>query len=537
MARMNSRFLALIVFTLISAVAFPLHAMKLSDLGSSRITNWSQAGYPGEIPDIAINIINVKTVGAKGDGNTDDFNAIQNAINNAPNPSVIFFPAGVYRINSPLNLKSGVVLRGQGSDQSQLKFVSDSGCLNIKGSANGSYTPVNSGLSKGSVQLTVQDASKFQVGQGGEIRQEDIAAVDPTGEWANSGWVPDHVVGQMVKIVAINGNTLTVDPPLNFSFSSDKHPEVRPIQFIKQVGVEDLKILRVDTGTVSSNVNISYAADCWIRRIESDNTQQYHFSIDESLNLEIRDSYIHGAVSKGDGGLGYGVSLSWYSTAILVENNIFNELRHSMIIQLGVNGCVFGYNYAQHNYSDDTWDKPYISVHGHYPYMNLFEGNIVGWIGLADYWGACGPGNTLFRNRVVGTDKHQNFGPYRGISIDDHSNNQNIIGNELTGAQTAITFDGSADVSKGTSTGVILHGNNVHGTITWNSSYDRTLPNSFYLSSKPSFFGDQPWPSIGPDQQIGAGTIPAKLRYDEGKYVPQPAQAAIKAPTNLRIVK
>lgn len=83
--------------------------------------------------------------------------------------------------------------------------------------------------------------------------------------------------------------------------------------------------------------------------------------------------------------------------------------------------------YAQRNYSDDGWDKTYISVHGHYPFMNLFEGNIVGRAGLADYWGASGPGNTLFRNRIIGTDKHRDFGPYRGISVDDYSHRQNLI--------------------------------------------------------------------------------------------------------------
>jgi len=48
-----------------------------------------------------------------------------------------------------------------------------------------------------------------------------------------------------------------------------------------------------------------------------------------------------------------------------VENNIFSELRHAMIVQIGVNGCVFGYNYAERNYSNDGWDKTYISIHGH----------------------------------------------------------------------------------------------------------------------------------------------------------------------------
>ena len=62
-------------------------------------TFWAQAGYPGDIPEIKVNIINVKDQGALGDSITDDYSAIQAAIDNAPDPAVIFFPAGIYRIN------------------------------------------------------------------------------------------------------------------------------------------------------------------------------------------------------------------------------------------------------------------------------------------------------------------------------------------------------------------------------------------------------------------------------------------------------
>lgn len=344
-----------------------------------------------------------------GDGATDDAGAVQTLIDGTTAPAVLFFPTGTYRLESLITLKSGIVLRGAGSNTTHFEIYSDNGCMSIKGRPDGSYVPIQSGFVKGSKEIVVEDASGFEAGKGGMIRQEDIDAVDPSGEWAQSDWVPEFVVGQMVK------------------------------------------------------------------------------------------------------------------TAILVEDNIFNELRHAMIIQLGGNGCVFGYNYAQRNYSDDGWDKTYISVHGHYPYMNLFEGNIVGNIGLADYWGACGPGNTLFRNRVIGTDKHEDFGPYRGIAVDDYSHQQNIIGNELTGAETRITFDGNGDSSQGTSKDILVHGNNVHGTIAWDSRFaDHILPSSFYLAAKPSFFGTMQWPSLGGDNVLGTGTIPAKARFDRGEFVPQP---------------
>jgi hypothetical protein len=42
-----------------------------------------------------------------------------------------------------------------------------------------------------------------------------------------------------------------------------------------------------------------------------------------------------------------------------------------------------------------------------------------------------------------------------------------------------------------------------------------TIPNSMYLTSKPAFFGNNPWPWVDP--ATGAiYTLPAKARYDAG---------------------
>ncbi|MBN1889231.1 MAG: hypothetical protein JW850_14655 [Thermoflexales bacterium] len=385
--------------------------------------DWSQAGYPGEIPDVPGPIVDVRAAGAVGDGVTDDAGAIQAAIDGASNPAVIFFPAGTYRIQSQLRLKSGIVLRGEGYKLSHLECRNAYGCLRMEGSVAGGFVSVSGGGAKGSTQIVVSDASGFSVGQGGELQQDDI--VPPKASWGADA------VGQMVKIVAISGNTLTIAPALHIDFSLN--PLIRPIRYVEQVGIEDLHLKRLSSGTDEddSSVSIRRAASCWVRRVESEWTERYHFAIGESLYLEIRDSYIHDAESKGDGGEGYGVSLGRHVTSILVENNIFNELRHAMIMQIGTNGCVFGYNYAGKSYSDDGWDKPAISVHGHYPFLNLYEGNVVGWANVDNVWGQNGPDNTLFRNRVVGTDKHQEFGQYRGIWLSGFHGPQYIIGNEV----------------------------------------------------------------------------------------------------------
>lgn len=58
---------------------------------------------------------NVKAWGAKADGTTDDSTSIQKAIDEAEGGGVVFFPEGIYLIETPLELKQGVWLRGIGT--------------------------------------------------------------------------------------------------------------------------------------------------------------------------------------------------------------------------------------------------------------------------------------------------------------------------------------------------------------------------------------------------------------------------------------
>ena len=70
--------------------------------------------------------------------------------------------------------------------------------------------------------------------------------------------------------------------------------------------------------------------------------------------------------------------------------------------QTGVNGNVIAYNYSiEPNRSEFPAEASAdISLHGHYPFSNLFEGNIVQNIQIDLTHGPNGPFNTFFRNRA-----------------------------------------------------------------------------------------------------------------------------------------
>jgi hypothetical protein len=171
-----------------------------------------------------------------------------------------------------------------------------------------------------------------------------------------------------------------------------------------------------------------------------------------------------------------------------------------MMVHIGATANVFGYNYSMDRFQDDgtNWTPCDISLHGHYANMNLFEGNTVQEVDVSDYWGATGPGNTFFRNRVQD----------EGIEVMDHSHGQNIVGNELGAGVDIIVVDSTANST-------LSHANYQDGAQQWDPSIaEHTLPNSLYHSQKPVFFGSTAWPVSGGDLPNG-GKIPAQQRYEQ----------------------
>jgi len=245
-----------------------------------------------------------------------------------------------------------------------------------------------------------------------------------------------------------------------------------------------------------------------VRGVESDTSVGAHVAIYYSQNVLIDGCYFHHAFTyDGSGMRGYGVALSQHTSECLITNNIFRYLRHAMMIKTGSNGNIFSYNYSLEPHrsepiSDASGD---ISFHGHYPYSNLWEGNIVQNIVIDHYWGPSGPHNTLFRNRAA------LWGIIMTTNSQLETNDQNFVGNEVTNTELlhgmyTLTGDNHFEF-----------GNNVLGNII--PSGTNNLPDeSYYLESKPEFWGQfLDWPTIGIPYEPGSGSVPAMIRYDSGQ--------------------
>jgi len=471
----------------------------------NRQVDWTISGLDFMLPNPQT-IVNVIDLGATGNGTTNDSPAIAAAIASLSGaPGVVYFPAGNYRLLSTISLPSGVVLRGESAQTSRLLFdQSSSGVngINIGGSASGSFVAISSGYTKGSVAITVENAASFTVGGYAELVQDN----NPAWDTAPASWA-DNSKGQIVRISGIEGNVLHLAYALRIDYDAGFAPRIRPFTPASNIGIECLYLERVaDSGTGAGyNISINFSANCWVKGVHSNKSVGAHISITASTDIEVSGSYFHHAFTyDGSGTRGYGVMLNHHSGQCLIENNVFEHLRHAMSIKQGANGNVLAYNYAFDGYRSEFPNNfaADISLHGHYAFANLFEGNICELFWIDDYWGPSGPYNTMFRNRFT------TYGIYMSSS---GSNMQHFVGNEVTSTallQGFYTITGSNHIQ---------HGNNIKGTAT-PSGTGTVNDISYYLTQAPEYWNIAgTWPTIGYPNALNSGTNPAKTRFLAGE--------------------
>ena len=316
------------------------------------------------------------------------------------------------------------------------------------------------------------------------------------------------------------------------------------------------------------------------------------FALKNSFRVEIRDSYIHTGSWPVPGGGGYALSFAWASSEALIENNILIDANKLMVFRSSGAGSVVAYNYTDDGwiYGTDGWVEVGLNAsHMAGTHHVLFEGNY-GFNADSDYTHGNAIYVTFFRNwlsgqrrnftdtgnvRIVGLaygswwiHSSETFlaaqakrvlvpcrnwfvekipgrhGKVRVWKYTDPAMNCDALGNNCVGKNATWTnFDiwklgydperwGVLYPDPKTLSTVIRDGN--YDFLTNSQRWHDTpggfgIPNSMYLTSKPGFFGSNPWPWIDPT--TGAiYTLPAKERYDAGTPIARDMMPAILLP-------
>jgi hypothetical protein len=530
--------------------------MALTMIPADRRIDWSP-GVPGGIPTYSVDIdVTDAPYNATGDGVTDDTTAIQDAIDACTVGQAVYLPAGTYRTTSQLEITTGIVLRGAGTGSTTISLdsntSSENNIIKVAGSSSdGSTIVISSGYTKDSTELVLADASSLSVGDYIRVGQDNPDFVSITGYGQPCTWCDDsgmRCMLQHVKITNKVSNTITINRPLYFTFESELNPVVYQTSMLEDAGIEDMYITRVDQGSdysINNGIRFTNCAECWIKNVRSYNTMGAHFRIEESYACEFRDSWMEFGTAY-TGGRAYGCMLAFWNTDCLIENCIGDHLRHAFIFEGGGCGNVFGYNYSTRAFGNpgDQWLFADFCHHGAHPYMNLFEGNIGSNFDADSVWGTSSH-CTYFRNNVTRySDPGEEVidSALFGIETQYYSSYFNLVGNVV--GRSSDSSDGTTRHAPGSPDGdskvAIFTGYEVTGGAPWdynsdvlttmfehgNYCYcdddtewdageaDHDLPDSYYLDSKPTWWGSSAWPAIGPDIDGYVLALPAKNTYD-----------------------
>lgn len=444
--RMNRPFLS-ILLSLAAA-----QATEAQTIPPERITDWSLPGsHAAFVPVQSLNILNF---GGDPSGVQSNNAALQAAITALGGPGEVYFPAGTYVFAQTIVLPDSIVLQGETDlDQQPLAQLVVGPGENADGILiSGSEQAMAAVL----VELPAQDDRFIRVDQPGLFLAGQVLRLNATDDTllVNDWWGVGQT-GQIVEVVSINGDSLHFAKPLRRSYAS--LPAIRRLLPRRQVHLRCLAIERQDaTASQTANVLFRYAVDCSMQGIDSHLGNYAHVNTWRSARITIANCHFKDAHAYNSGGKGYGVLVDFGTCDSYMHQNTFEHLRHSMLVQAGANGNVFAYNRSV----DPFWSAfPYPSnaagdlvLHGNYPYMNLFEGNVVQNIVIDDSHHINGPHNTFFRNRAELYGIFMNTAPA--------SNDQNFIGNQVTNTGSALLGLYSLQ-----GTGHFTFGNQVKGTI------------------------------------------------------------------------
>ncbi|MFT4758448.1 MAG: hypothetical protein ACI9XO_001623 [Paraglaciecola sp.] len=464
---------------------------------NDRLVDWSKSGAVMSAFNDEINVLNY---GLFNDGLTDNATGFEALMNQFSNQSTIFyFPTGTYKFSKTIYLQSNSLIKGASSGETIFQFddIGNHHLIIIQGTSATEKTPVIENINKGDNYLIIENSVNFQMGDLVKISSNDSSLI--TSSWAVG------TTGQILDIQGVDNDVLIFNQKFRKNYSLMNNPVLTIIYPIKNVGLECLKIVRTNgTANQTSNVLFKNATNCWVKGVESSYCNFAHLDIRSSSKVTVEGSYFHDAFDYGGGGKGYGVVAHLTASDCLIQNNIFENLRHSMLLQAGANGNVFAYNYSIAPYwtgtlfPDDAAGD--LVLHGNYPYANLFEGNVVQNIVIDDSHGKNGPLNTFFRNR---TELYGFFTSF--LSPTDYLN---VTGN-------SVLTNGVSPIFMLNGTNHFAYGNYFQNTVLPENT-DNLMETSLYLTQLPPFFPEN-YPFTLTDNSLvnTLFSIPAKDRYLE----------------------
>lgn len=521
----------LAVLCLVARCAFGASPILVDLLPTTNTPAW-QPGIPGGIPVYTFSV-DIHSYGFIGDGIHDDYPAFTNALAHCADGGYVDVNATVAVISNkvqftyPMNRSfklHNTLIKAYTGNAPAFSWGEDT-------TRQGNVS-VSSGYTRSSQQLTLSSVVGISVSNLVRFIQQN----DPA-EWFGGGEFGAPVQGQMGLITNISGNVITLDTPIYYSnYNASFFPYVDAFTHPVNYCGLDGGIINYQ-GTYPNALYAYVGWNNWITNVICTNSVNSVLSGLDQLRFTAQQCTLsyHQAY---DSNARYCAQFSEYCTACLIENSILQGGNAGVIFQEGACGNVAGYNYT-----DQGWLTGFngaaggYSDHGDLGNFNLFEGNITAYTSHDNTWGANRTSLTfrdwLRRVCTTITGSQSTVGP--ALFIDSTNYYHSAMGCIL-GLPSQAGFSDSAnptfcvgyDRNGGHNPPGAVNDPNAVNRCWLNQNFDWAtqttfqsnsvpLPNSYYLPSKPTWWGTLTnWPMAGPDVNI-TSTIT--------NYPIQPAQA------------
>ncbi|GAA4328835.1 hypothetical protein GCM10023184_18930 [Flaviaesturariibacter amylovorans] len=367
----------------------------------NQIPDFSNAGYKGggvRLPDIPV----AETVTAiPGDCRQLIQDAIDRVSVLAPDANgyrgAVLLKAGIYPVEGSLTIKaSGVVLRGEGNgvngtvliatQKTQHDFILMEGTGSGYAAVSGSrFRLASAYVPTGTKIVEVVAGHNFQVGDNVVLQKTPNDAWINVLNMAQYGWTASaYRTTYERKIVAIEGNTLTLDipvmDPIEPQYGGGEVYKSNVTGRINNCGVENMRIesyfaSRTDESHGWSAVLLSRVENSWVRNVVA---KFFGFGAVNITNMSrfntIEDCAMIDPVSQTTGGRKYSFNLESNSTSNLIQRCMAWGGRHDYVSGSKVPGP----NVFLDCVADNTFDD--IGPHHRYAtgqiYDNIYGGQI-----------------------------------------------------------------------------------------------------------------------------------------------------------------
>jgi len=380
---------------------------------------------------------------------------IENAINGAEPGSIIQLAAGTYYFDRQLLItRDDIELRGMGSGETiiQAKFAEGEidNLIAVQGSVGGHFE-LTQDVSQGSNVITVNDSSRFNVGDVLQVRQANDAEYMATlgdGSYNSGGYLRDS----LARVAQVSGNQIILEHDLEFDFAAGA-AQVRKLNMAENVKLGQFTISYedalgiADDGSLSNTrpeysvwghnaaLRLDHTANAQLSDIEIKEAGSVAFWFTTSLEIQGSQLVADGAHNKGGGGNG--------------DAYLYGGVHHSEFTDIQDYGMrhgvtTFGHMSSTHNRFEVSFTDTNIDWHGGSDHDNtvIVEKSILlrgrdwdSWAvqtntkgGLSNAPGDPDANDTLFKYLIAGKQAEEVYAVDDGAMIIAGANDDTIHG-------------------------------------------------------------------------------------------------------------